>query len=226
MCSNSRAEVLAITTAADLFPSCDKALGSVSIFTDSLSTLQALDSPDPGPLVQSLKAALATLTKKAPTTLQWVPAHVGLSGNEHADRLAKEGSRLTQPTPPATYEKIKTLLRGRFRKHWVNLNSGYIAHKDPIRTLDRKHQTQIFRMRTGHCGLRAHLKRIGATDTPMCHCGRAEQTPAHALQDFPLYDEMRQQTWPEGADLDTKLWATAADLYRTSRFAAALGLCA
>ena len=103
-----------------------------------MSTLQALNSPDPGPLVQSLKASLASLTERAHTTLQWVPAHIGLSGNERADRLAKEGSRLTQPTTPATYEQTKTLLRSSFKREWANLNHGYQAHRDPIRTLERK----------------------------------------------------------------------------------------
>ena len=192
LCSNFRAEVLAIKTATDFLSSCDKPLGNVSILTDSMSTLQALNASDPGPLVQSLKASLASLTEKAPTTLQWVPAHIGLSGNEHADRLAKEGSRLTQPNPPATYEETKTLLRSSFRREWANLNRGYQAQKDAIRSLERKDQTLIFRMRTGHCGLRAHLKRIGVTATATCQCGQADQTPAHILQDCPLFEEQRQ----------------------------------
>lgn len=224
LCSNFRAEVLAIKTAAEFLSSCGKPLGSISIFTDSMSTLQALDSPDPGPLIQSLQASLATLTQTAPTTLQWVPAHVGLPGNERADHLAKEGSQLTQPTVPATYEEAKTLLRSRFRRGWVTLNGGYQAHQDPIRTLERRYQTTIYRLRTGHCGLRAHLKRIGVAATSLCDCGQADQTPSHVLQDCPLYEETRQQSWPGGADLNTKLWGTAADLRRTSEFMAALGL--
>ena len=224
LCSNFRAEVLAIKTAADFLSSCDKPLGKVSILTDSMSTLQALNAPDAGPLIESLKASLASLTEKAHTTLQWVPAHTGLPGNERADRLAKEGSRLTQPTSPATYEETKTLLRSSSKREWSSLNHGYQAERDPIRTLERKNQTLIFRMRTGHCGLRAHLKKIGATATATCQCGQGDQTPAHILQDCPLFEEQRQETWPGGADLKMKLWGTAADLHRTSGFLAALGL--
>ena len=153
-----------------------------------------------------------------------MPAHVGLSGNERADHLAKEGSQLTQPSAPTTYEETKTLLRGKSRRDWVNLNDGYQAHRDPIRTLERRHQTMIFRLRTGHCGLRAHLKRLGVTDTALCQCGQADQTPSHILQDCPLVSEMWQKLWPGGADLTTKLWGTADDLRRTSSFAASLGL--
>ena len=70
LCSNLRAEVLAIKTAADVLSSCGKSLGSISIFTDSMSTLQALDSPDPGPLIQTLKAYPTALAQTTPTTLQ------------------------------------------------------------------------------------------------------------------------------------------------------------
>ena len=35
-------------------------------------------------------------------------------------------------------------------------------------------QTTIFRLRTGHCGLSAHLKRIGISDTSLCECRQAD----------------------------------------------------
>ena len=145
-CSNFRAEVLAIQTAADLLFSSEKQHGNVVIFSDSMSALQALDSPDPGPMIQALKTSLKNLTSKAPTTLQWVPAHVGLSGNERADHLAKEGSKLHQPTVAATYKETKTLLHNVCRNSWRQRNNGYSARHDPIRTLNRPQQTTIFRL--------------------------------------------------------------------------------
>ena len=77
-----------------LLSSCGKPLGCVSIFSDSMSTLQALDSPDPGPLIQTLKASFTALTQTSPTTLPWVPVYIGHSGNEYANHVAKEGSQL------------------------------------------------------------------------------------------------------------------------------------
>ncbi|XP_070195246.1 uncharacterized protein [Littorina saxatilis] len=189
-----------------------------------MSTLQALESTDPDPLIQTLKASLNTLTVRTATTLQWVPAHVGLPGNEQADRLAKEGSRqLTQPSNPATYEETKTLVRSKFRADWVAQNDGYRADQDPIRKLERNQQTLIFCLRTGDCGLRAHLKRIGITDTALCECGQADQTPSHMLQDCPSHEARRREQWPDGKDLRTKLWGTADELRRTASFAASLG---
>ena len=58
----------------------------------------------------------------------------------------------------------------------------------------------------------------------MCECGQADQTPDHVLQSCPKHVETRQLTWPQGADLATKLWGSAEDLYRTAAFVASTGL--
>ena len=62
---------------------------------------------------------------------------------------------------------------------------GYQAHLDPIWRLERAQHTIIFRLRTGHCGLSAHLKRIVISDTSLCEYGQADQTPDHVLQSCP-----------------------------------------
>ena len=159
-----------------------------------------------------------------PVTLQWVPAHVGLSGNEHADRLAKTGGQLSQPTNPVTYQELKLLLHARYRARWDSHNNGYHASQDPIRQLERHHQTIIFRLRTGHCCLRSHLKRIGVSDTPTCECGLSDETPDHILQSCPRFSRERREMWPEAAGVKTKLWGSAADLIRTARYVTTLGL--
>ena len=101
---------------------------------------------------------------------------------------------------------------------------GYQAYLDPIWRLERAQQTTIFSLRTGHCGLRDHLKRTGISDTSLCECGQADQTPDHVLQSCPMYTERRQPTWPQGADLATKLWGSTEDLYRTAGCVASTGL--
>ena len=44
----------------------------------------------------SLFTKLTDLSKRYNTTLQWIPAHCGLRGNELADTLAKQGAHLEQ----------------------------------------------------------------------------------------------------------------------------------
>ena len=164
-CSNYRAEILAISTAAEHLLESRKKMGSIAIFTDSLSTLQALNSADPDQMIQGLHSSLAKLTAQFTVSLQWVPAHVGLTGNEKADRLAKIGSQAPQTQNPVTYRETKTLLHSRYNGDWKKQNGGYEAHLDPIWRLERAQQTTIFHLRTGHCGLSAHLKRIGISNT-------------------------------------------------------------
>ena len=65
---------------------------------------------------------------------------------------------------------------------------------------------------------------IGISHTSMCECGQADQTPDHVLQSSPKYTERRQLTWQQGANLATKLWGSAEDLYRTAGFVASTRL--
>ena len=119
-------------------------MGNIAIFTDSLSTLQALNSADPDQMIQGLHSSLAKLTAQFTVSLQWVPAHVGLTENEKADRLAKIGSQAPQTQNPVTYREAKTLLHSRYNGDWKKHNGGYQAHLDPIWRLERAQQTTSF----------------------------------------------------------------------------------
>ena len=131
---------------------------------------------------------------------------------------------MPQPQTATSYKEAKTLLRQNFRIVWQNRNNGYSPQHDHINRLERREQTTIFRLRTGHCGLKKHMKRMGLADTAHCECGADEQTPEHILQTCPLYEERRQQTWDEDTPVRTKLWGTVDDLRRTANFIGRLEL--
>ena len=95
--------------------------------------------------------------------------------------------------------------------------------QDALHQLARHQQTIIFRLRTGHCRLNSHLKRIGVKTSAQCPCGEADQTPEHYLQSCSLHQQARQQMWPTCVSLKTKLWGSAEDLFLTSRYAALTG---
>ena len=136
---------------------------------------------DPDQMIQVMYSSLAKLTAQFTISLQWVPAHVGLTGKERADRLPKIGSLAPQRQNPVTYRDAKTRLHSRFHEDWKKENGGYRAHRDPVWRLERAKQTTISNLRTGHCGLNPHLKRIGILDTSLCECTQADQTPDHVL---------------------------------------------
>jgi len=80
------------------------------IFTDSLSALQSLESQKiHHPVVLSILTVIHYLhTNNFDVILCWIPSHVGILGNEKADRAAKSALNLPNITLyPLPYSVIK-----------------------------------------------------------------------------------------------------------------------
>uniref|UniRef100_A0A0B7BN25 RNase H type-1 domain-containing protein n=1 Tax=Arion vulgaris TaxID=1028688 RepID=A0A0B7BN25_9EUPU len=82
-CSNYTAEAQALIQAAIMINNSNSDCQQVVFFTDALSVLQALQSNHP-----SLRKELSKISTNKRVTLQWVPSHCGVPGNEKADKLA------------------------------------------------------------------------------------------------------------------------------------------
>ena len=149
--------------------------------------------------------------------LQWILAHCGLFGNEEADRLAKGGRSKPEPPAKISFQETKTLLKNCTKKARKNrINIKYL--KDNIHDLPRNFQTTIFRLRTGHCRLNAHMHRLKTGSTPLCDCGHSPQTPEHVLMSCPLTEQLRRSTWPTETTLEEKIWGTREELHSTASF--------
>jgi hypothetical protein len=99
-----------------------------------------------------------------------------------------------------------------------------LPERESINMLNRKEHSTIFRLRTGHGGLRAHLHRIGLRESAACDCGADRETPEHILMVCPTYSEQRLGIWSDGSSLKNMLWGTGDDLKRTALFATQTGL--
>ena len=144
------------------------------------------------------------LKSKTSVTLQWIPSHCGVGGNEEADRLSKMGSKLKQSAHPMSYSEAKTILRNNFRTEWrQRLDIG--TEEDSIHQLDRAAQVTIFRLRNGHYRLLSHLHRLKKSHSDECPCDTGPQTPKHILQSCPTFDALRRQTWRSPVDAHRKL---------------------
>ena len=219
--TNYRAELTALREAAKLISAEEHLPSHIVFLTDCKSAIQNLQSPSEK-LERDTLQQLKDLSQNAQVTVQWIPAHCGLSGNETADKLAKSGSRLEQTNPPISYREAKTAIKSQYKKLWDEEHNH--PSDDQLPQLERHEQTTIFRLRTGHCRLRAHLHRIGLSHTPDCPCETGSQTPEHILQSCPLHQDARIQSWPIGATLTAKLWGTLEDLQTTAAFIHHIGL--
>jgi hypothetical protein len=159
--------------------------------TDSQSALKALEKGPSGQsdrLGDDIWAALARLTQDGRhITLQNVPAHVNLQGNELADRAAKEASNLPQQGVEVNLTTAAACLRRATiqqwnhsvegRRHAIVTGPGGVRRSDLV-GLTRTEAVSMARLRTGHTrAIRAYRHRIGQEPDdacPDCDTGEAE----------------------------------------------------
>ena len=173
--------------------------------TDSQSALQAIAA---GPttrrdtLFESVWRTLAALSRRGDITLQWVPAHCGVEGNEAADILASRGSSLSQRRVPVAYDAARGAIRRTTRRRWLETPqpewhrraAGDLPDLIPSE-IPRADAVTVAQLRTGHSVLlAAYRHRLGFADTPNCaDCGfDAADTAEHLLLSCPAHHNLRQ----------------------------------
>ena len=104
---------------------------------------------------------------------------------------------MADPSSDSSDIKTKCLntfsMKSTATQEWQEENEGYTFKNSRIHMLDRKGQTALFRLRTGHCVLNEHLKKMGMAEYAQCQFGATEQTLVYILQTCPLFEEARIQ---------------------------------
>lgn len=169
---------------------------TVTIFTDSQAAQKAIhDINTKHTIVNEIHTLLNTLNNIETTHIVWIKAHAGNKGNEEADRLAKNGTKLkTQPqythTPIANVKQdLKQTLRTQLIKIFNNM-----SHIKPIKqAFDTQEHISTFlkyykptyiesQFLTGHGKFKEYLQRFNITTENTCHCQeKSAQTPQHLL---------------------------------------------
>lgn len=200
-----QSEVYAILCALDECKNLGKE--NVLICSDSKAAIQALACTQVSSrLVSECRQLKLTLQSSGKNIrLAWVPGHVGVSGNEMADELARIGSSLRpiapEPILPLGPACVKMALRSQLQSRFVSLwqeTQGLKMSKQSIddpRPAYGFHRLNVKRnsvkgavaLLTGHGPFRSHLVKMGynIVSTDCRRCGLALETAHHILCECP-----------------------------------------
>jgi ribonuclease HI len=222
-CSNNQAEQLAILKALEKLEVLNKqginAL-ETTIYTDSRVTLDLLQNYNKhGFLVEKIRKKVATMQRSGwQIRFSWVKAHIGVHGNELADKAAKEAAQgndtlyeYTRIPKSYLYHEAAEEAKQKWQAEWTTTNKASATKQYFPSVQDRLSikitlTTKLAAVLTGHGKTRAYLHRFKLRDDARCICGHEEQTMDHILfrcektsiQREALKRKTKQQmNWPE-----------------------------
>jgi ribonuclease HI len=153
-------------------------------------------------------------------TVRWIPAHVGIPGNEAADMAAKEATgwredgRSQQPADPSPQlYPLRTTLRRWCKtqaerawiRSWREDKKGRATYRHtPTPTkkvlqlherLSKRESALLVQLRTEKIGLNDFLfnRHVPDITSPRCSCGERRQTVAHVLLRCSKYKDLRNR---------------------------------
>ena len=167
-------------------------------------------------LVQEITSLIKILTDQQTMVLFcWIPSHVGIEGNELADKAAKEA--IQNPVVnrnEASDADVIAYIKGKLQMNWEDRWAGIVDNrklraiqptlKRPKFKLGRKDQLKITRLRIGHTRL-THGSLLLGEGLPQCiECTWDEEDPQiltvqhvlmecgnYALERVPFFDPNR-----------------------------------
>jgi ribonuclease HI len=183
-CISYEAEVAAMSRAIQWLQGwLPHARSRVAIITDSMATVLAVRRARNynDAALRDMVQCLLVLANSHSVEIHWVPSHVGIRGNEEADRMAGAGTQCEQPTS-RTWETVRRLLRrvehitpptrGRYREIYKEAPA---SHNGP-----RNEQVLLSQLRAGFCPRTGHYRARINAGSPNCgKCGEVERTADH-----------------------------------------------
>ena len=144
----------------------------------------------------------------------WCPSHVGIKGNEAADRAARAKALSNDPCDecPVFYKDYFPIIRRRTRdlwaEKWRDLNNKLRTIRDNTHPwpswsqYGRKTSIILTRLRIGHT-LLTHGFLMDQSHLPYCNDCLVPLTAMHFMAECPSYSEVRLRCFPQTRNLFT-----------------------
>ena len=176
------------------------------IFTDSLSAIRALDGEKTdNPLIVSLLEKLSRPCKRADIVFCWLPSHVGIGGNEEADKAVNDALSLEVLPFKVPYNDfrplINTFIQNVWQQSWsdpANQNNKLFTIKPglgewlPGLRTNRREEIILARLRIGHSYI-THSYLLKGEEEAQCVPCNAPLTTMHILVDCVDLAPVRQR---------------------------------
>jgi ribonuclease HI/exonuclease III len=197
---------------------------NIAIYTDNQAAIWSVTKAEGRTgsyILEEIASQIQDLQDRGrPVRVRWIPAHVGIAGNEAADIAAKEatgwradGRRAPTADEPQKLFPLKTTLRRKCKQQaetawsvkWRKETKGRASFRNtPAPTkrvlklhkgLKKRNSALLVQLRTEKIGLRDFLYSRNVPDiaSSQCDCGAIRQTVAHVLLHCRTYNDLRNR---------------------------------
>jgi ribonuclease HI len=200
-CTISSAEAIAISHSLDIIKQ-NKITKSI-ILSDSLSTLTNIQNYlQPNDISRKIQNQISSLELQSQSiTMNWMPNHFGIQGNELADTYAKQA--ITSPDAHQinihTLQDSKNIINKSITNQWQQI--WQIMHTKlneitpsiypwPVTSLPRRQEVILNRLRIGHTWL-THRHFMNRTDPALCPTCGVTLTVKHGICNCLKYRDIK-----------------------------------
>jgi ribonuclease HI len=185
---------------------------NIWIFSDSQAAIKRLQNQNLKPgqyYIKSIRNWLEKLLNiNIKVYLEWVPGHMNITGNELADKAAKEGTKLQNKSLESYISlafikrKIKEATLEEWENSWNNSTKKGRHYsqfkckpkwKIAIKPQKKKIWSSYIQLKLGHGYFRSYLSRLSEYDSELCQICNTKENPEHLILHCQKYNQIRKQ---------------------------------